>query len=142
MKNILILVGFVIFASCSSDDSKEDQFGQFEDIKLILPQGEWKVGKFLKDEVDKTANFESFVFTFNSDGNVLAQNDLFSEKGTWLYVNEVENQEILVLTFSQIEPFEDINEDWQIVSISPSKIELIDKGSNPQDTKLLSFLKL
>ena len=142
MKNILILIALVIFASCSSEDSKEDQLGKFEGIKLILPQGEWKVGKFIKDEVDQTANFESFVFTFNKDGNVLAQNDLFSENGTWLYVKETDLKENLVLTFGQIEPLDEISDDWQIVSIGASKIELIDKGSNPKDTKLLSFLKL
>lgn len=142
MKNVLMLIALVIFASCSSEDSKEDQLGKFEGIKLVLPQGEWKVGKFIKDEVDQTANFESFVFTFNKDGNVLAQNDLFSESGTWLYVKETDVMENLVLTFGEIEPLDSISDNWQIVSLGAAKVELVKKGNNPKDTKLLSFLQL
>lgn len=142
MKNILMLIALVIFASCSSEDSKDDQLGKFEEIKLILPQGEWKVGKFIKDEVDQTSNFESFVFTFDKDGSVLAQNDLFSENGTWLYVKKTEELEEFILTFNPVKPFGDISAEWEIASVGASKIELIDKGSVQKDTKLLSFVKL
>lgn len=142
MKNILILMAIVVLASCSSDDSKDNNKGEFEEITTILPQGEWKVGKFMNGEDDQTVNFESFVFTFDKDGGVLAQNDLFSETGVWKYYKDGEGVEELKLTFGQIEPFDSISADWDIVSIGTLKIELINKGSGLTDTKLLTFLKI
>ncbi len=59
----------------------------FKNIETILPQGTWEVSSYFEGNTDRTMDFESFVFTFNEDGTVIAQNDLFTENGTWEYQN-------------------------------------------------------
>jgi hypothetical protein len=82
------------------------------------------------------------VFTFNEDGTVVAQNDLFTENGTWAYDNSSSSGEELILQFSEATPFDEINDDWDIVSVSDSKIELSDISGGNGDVELLTFTKL
>lgn len=143
MKRILILFAIVVFASCSSnDDSGNVNTNEFEPIKTTLPQGEWMVSKLIDGQSDHTTDFESFIFNFSEDGTVAATNDLFTESGTWAYDNSSNSAEKLVLLFSETTPFDEINDDWDIVSVSNSKIELSDVSGGNGDVKLLTFTKL
>ena len=143
MKRIFILISFIAFASCSSDDDAGNvNTNEFEHIKSTLPQGEWKISKFIDIETDKTSAFESFVFTFNEDGSVTAQNDLFTENGIWAYDNTSNNAEELVLQFSEQVPFDEINDDYDIVSVSNSTVELADESGENGEIEILTFTKL
>jgi hypothetical protein len=48
----------------------------------------------------------------------------------------------LVLQFSEQTPFDEINDDWDIVSVSNSKIELSDISGGNGDMEYLTFTKL
>lgn len=143
MKKILILITAIVFAACSSDDDSGDvNTNEFEQIETTLPQGQWKVSKLIDGQSDHTADFQSFVFTFKVDGTVTAQNDLFTENGTWAYDNSSSSSEELVLQFGETTPFNKINDDWDIVSQSNTKIELSDVSGGNGDIELLTFTKL
>lgn len=147
MKKILIVFAVVALAACSSnDDSGDANTNEFEQIKTTLPQGQWKVSKLIDGDSDHTADFESFVFTFKEDGTVSAQNDLFTENGTWVYDNisspDSDSDEELDLQFSETTPFDEINDDWKIVSVSNSQIELSDVSGGNGDLEFLTFTKL
>jgi hypothetical protein len=143
MKKILILLAIVTFASCSSDDDSGNvNTNEFENIITTLPQGEWKVSKLIDGQSDHTVDFETFIFTFKEDGTVMAKNDLFTENGTWAYDNSSSSSEELVLQFSEQTPFDEINDDWDIVSVTNSQIELSDISGGDGDVELLTFTKL
>ncbi len=142
MKKLLILLTVVLLASCSSKDDEGDVIGnEFENIKVILPHDTWRVTKYIDSIEDKTDLFETFVFTFSNDGTVVGSNDLYSETGTWLYKTTAEDGEELILVFNPTPPFDEISDDWSIVSVSTTKIELKDDDSNGNDTELLTFSK-
>lgn len=145
MKKILIIATIIVFASCSTDDdSGSVNTPEFEQIETILPQGKWEVSKLIENDADSTATFESFDFTFKTDGSVIAQNDLFTENGTWAYDNESnDDDEELILQFTNTTPFNKINDDWDIISVSSSKIELKeDDGDENSETAILVFSKI
>mgnify|MGYP003635492248 FL=1 len=143
MKRLFIVLAITIFAACNSDDDSGNvNTTEFENIKTTLPQGEWEVSKLIDGQSDHTVDFESFVFIFNEDGTVVAQNDLFTENGTWAYDNSSSSSEELVLQFSQQTPFDQINDDWDIVSVTNSTIELSDVSGGDGDIELLTFTKL
>ncbi|HPE83012.1 MAG TPA: hypothetical protein PLV43_04790 [Aequorivita sp.] len=143
MKRSFIVLAITVFAACSSDDDPGNvNTNEFENIKTTLPQGEWEVSKLIDGQSDHTSDFESFVFTFNEDGTVRAQNDLFTENGTWAYDNSSDSSEELVLQFSEQTPFDQINDDWDIVSVTNSTIELSDVSGGNGDIELLTFTKL
>ncbi|HBC02627.1 MAG: hypothetical protein CL528_11210 [Aequorivita sp.] len=143
MKRLFIVLAITIFAACNTDDDSGNvNTNEFENIKTTLPQGEWEVSKLIDGQSDHTVDFESFVFIFNEDGTVVAQNDLFTENGTWAYDNSSSSSEELVLQFSQQTPFDQINDDWDIVSVTNSTIELSDVSGGDGDIELLTFTKL
>lgn len=143
MKKILILLAVVVFASCSKDDKAGDAHTtKFEQIKTTLPEGQWKVSTFIVGQSDKTSDFESFVFTFNQDGTMIGDTDLFSETGTWIYDNTSSTSEKLVLLFGETDPFPELNDDWDILSVSNSRVELSDNNNAAGGTLLLSFTKI
>ncbi|MBG42623.1 MAG: hypothetical protein CL530_01500 [Aequorivita sp.] len=143
MKKLFIVLAITVFAACSSDDDSGNvNTNEFENIKTTLPQGEWEVSKLIDGQSDHTSDFESFVFTFKEDGTVRAQNDLFTENGTWAYDNSSSSNEELILQFSEQTPFDQINDDWDIVSVTNSTIELSDVSGGNGDIELLTFTKL
>ncbi|WP_026450178.1 hypothetical protein [Aequorivita capsosiphonis] len=143
MKRLFVLLAIVVFASCSSDDDSGDAYtSEFEQIKTTLPQGQWKISTLISNEADHTSDFESFVFTFNEDGTVDGETDLFSETGNWTYDNTSSTSEKLVLEFGETEPFPQISDDWHIISVSTSKVELSDDDNASGGTELLTFTKL
>lgn len=143
MKKLFIVLAITVFAACSSDDDSGNvNTNEFENIKTTLPQGEWEVSKLIDGQSDHTSDFESFVFTFKEDGTVRAQNDLFTENGTWAYDNSSSSNEELILQFSEQTPFDQINDDWDIVSVTNSTIELSDISGGNGDIELLTFTKL
>ncbi len=144
MKRIALILSLLVLISCNKDDNKGDVItNEFEQIQIILPQGKWKVTSFYSEHADHTIDFETFIFSFNEDGTVNGKTDLFSEDGTWLYKTTSENGEQLILQFSGTPPFDKITENWTIVSLNVSKIELTHKiGNNDDNTKLLTFSKI
>lgn len=143
MKKILLILSIVTFISCSSDDDAGDVItNEFERITSVLSEGTWEVTKLIDDNDDRTIAFESFTFTFNQDGTVVSETDLFSETGTWFYKSTSQDGEQLVLEFSDITPFDEISDDWEIVSLTNSQVELTDTGDTQGDTDFLVFTKL
>ncbi|MCB0466062.1 MAG: hypothetical protein KDC78_10400 [Aequorivita sp.] len=142
MKKVLIVLTIVAFASCSSNDAAGDaNSNKFEKIQTILPQSEWKVAVLIDGQSDHTADFEGFVFTFNEDGTVVIKTELITEDGTWAYNNSSSSEEIL-MEISETSPFDEINHNWDIVSVSNSKIELSELTSGNGDVKLFTLAKL
>ena len=143
MKKLLLILSIITLASCSSDDDAGDVItNEFERIITVLPQGTWVVTKLIDGNEDHTAAFESFIFTFNEDGTVVSETDLFSEAGQWSYVSTSHDGEQLILEFSDTTPFDEITDDWTIVSVTNSQVELSDSGDIQGDTNFLVFKKL
>lgn len=143
MKKLIIISSIIAFISCSSkDDAGNVVTNEFERITTILPQGTWKITKLLDNTDDYTMDFESFVFTFNEDGTVAGENDLFTEVGNWLYRSTSQDGEQLILEFNDVTPFAEITDDWTIVSVTNSQIELNDYGDIEGTTNFLVFTKL
>ncbi len=147
MKKLLFILSITILASCSSnDDSGDVNDDQFQNIETILPQGTWEVSSYFEGNTDRTMDFESFVFTFDQDNTLKAKNDLFTENGTWEYQNSESNpdgnDERLLLEFGGTTPFDLITEDWGIISVSSTKVELSVASGNNGKAELLTFSKL
>ena len=143
MKKLILILAVITMYSCSSDDDAGNVItNEFENIKTTFPQGKWKVSKMVDGSSDHTADFQSFDFTFNEDGTVIAKNDVLSEPGTWAYKNTSDSGEELMLQFSEMEPFDELNDDWDIVSVSNTEIELSDVSGGDEDLEFLTFTKI
>lgn len=148
MKNILTILIFTItLISCSTDDSNNSgngNSGSIESSEEITQTGTWRVTNFIDSGNNETSDFNGFVFTFASSGTLTASNGTITYNGTWSITNSSSSSSDdldfnIFFNVSEDNDFEDLNDDWDIVSISDNKIDLIDISGGNGGTDLLTF---
>ncbi len=93
------------------------------DVENILQDGQWFVASYLDDGVDETSDYAGYTITFISGGSVSATNGTNTNYGTWYVTGSTGSLE-LILDFGTSNPFEGINEDWDIIEALTNKITL------------------
>lgn len=142
----LVLVGLFTFTSCSSNDDAPPIDQIQNQVKNNLQSGTWKITKFLDSGDDETNHFTGYNFTFGSNGTLTVANGSNTFNGTWSITDSNSNDDTqddleLVINFNLTNDFEDLNDDWDFVSQSSTKIELIDISGGNGGTDNLTFEK-
>ena len=130
--NLVLFTLFIgLFTSCSKDDTTENTITG------------WKVTKFLHKGVDKTANFQSYVFDFQSSGVLTAVKGSTTMSGFWKEVKYDSGRTELVISFGGTGSFEEISEDWTIGTKTDVSIKLTNVSGNAANvgTDVLEFAK-
>ncbi|MGB5647769.1 hypothetical protein [Muriicola sp.] len=148
----LILVG-LIATSCSSDSS-DNNLNTAESLQAVTDlalSGTWVISSFIESGTDETDDFTGYVFTFNSDGSLVADNGTMTVSGTWSVTSDDSSDDDddydsdddidFNIFFAAPPTFEELTEDWDIVSRSASRIELIDISGGNGGTDTLTFEK-
>ena len=121
----LSLVVFTVL-SCSKTSPKK--------VEKTLTDGTWKITLFQEDNDNETYYFSGYVFTFKSDNTVSAVNGSTTINGTWKLEKESDDDNPkhteLILLFPAQNDFDELNDDWDILSNSKTKIELIDRDDD------------
>ena len=140
MKKIffLLLAGTFMLGACSKDD--DDNGGPSAAVATSLKSGTWRVTSFVENGTDKTTDFNSFTFTFSNSGTVTAVNSILTANGTWTTGTD-DSKHKLVLNFASPVLFDEISEDWEIVSQSSTQISLRHVSGGSGETDLLVFQK-
>lgn len=124
----IAVFGFVFFVACSTDDDSNTLTSTA--IQTNISTDSWRITRFVDSGFDETNDFANYVFTFNSSGSLTATNGTNTYTGTWSITSDddVPNDIDLNILFNLTNDFEDLNEDWDIISNSATKIELRDDG--------------
>jgi len=142
----LVLAGLFTFTSCSSNDD-DPPIDQIQNqVKTNLQSGTWGITRFIDSGDDETNHFTGYNFTFGSNGTLTAANGSNTYNGTWSITDSNSNDDSqddleLVINFNLTNDFEDLNDDWDFVSQSSVKIELIDISGGNGGTDNLTFEK-
>lgn len=146
----------LVITACSSDsDEPTTTNTPIEDVTSIITtakQGQWRVTKYLDHSEDKTSDFDGYAFTFG-EGNVLtATNGTKTYTGSWevksTNLNNDDSPEDsvdFIISFpieTSSKNFNDITDDWDIITISEAKMELIDDLTKPATIDYLTFEKI
>lgn len=132
--------------SCTNEDDNPNNNIQSE-IQSIVQSGTWRITKFIDSDKDETNHFTGYTFTFNSSGVLNANNGTNNYDGNWSITDsdsdDDDSQDDLDfnINFNLTNDFEDLNDDWDILSQSSSKIELIDVSGGNGETDYLTFEK-
>jgi hypothetical protein len=140
-KGLLAFAALAILTSCGgSDDDKTPIV--LQDVTPIvngMKSGTWRVTDYQDNGDDETNHFTDYTFTF-ADNNVLtATGGVNTFNGAWTVTNfktddDTPNNNVdFNIFFSAPADFEDISDDWDIVSRTDTKIVLIDNGSGGTD---------
>ena len=115
-------------------------------VKSNVQTGTWRISKFIDSGVDETNYFTGYNFTFNSSGVLNANNGTNNYNGTWSITDSNSNDDSrndldFNIYFNLTNNFLDLNDDWDIISQSSTKIELIDVSGGNGGTDYLTFEK-
>lgn len=114
-------------------------------VQNNVQAGAWKVTSFIDSGTDETNHFSGFTFTFDSNGTITATNNNLTYSGTWSITDNNSNDDSpnsdldFNIFFNLSNDFEDLSEDWHIVSQSATRIELIHVSGGNGGTDTLIF---
>ncbi|MEX0998092.1 MAG: hypothetical protein WDZ45_13660 [Flavobacteriaceae bacterium] len=108
------------------------------DLETVLTTDIWYVSYYFDDE-DQTDDFGGYAFTFNSDGTANASNGSNTVPGSWSVTNSSGGQLKLNLDFGVDNPFDELEDDWNVTEFSNEIIKLFDISGGDGSTDYLNF---
>lgn len=146
-----LLVGAMI-AACSTDDDSNntDNTQEIMEANSIATTGTWRVSSLIDDGQDETSDFNGYVFTFDSSGSLTASNGTTDLIGTWSIEDDSSSDDDddddidfnIFFAVSEDDDFDDLVDDWDIVSINDTMISLVDVSGGNGGTDTLVFTKI
>jgi hypothetical protein len=147
--SILALVYILNVASmCSSDDDNSNTSADPTPVINTVNSGTWRITLYEDNGVNETNNYSNYIFTFNSNGVLTAANST-SYNGTWSVTASNSNddsQDDLDFNIAFLAPApnaftDDLTDDWDVVSYTANRIQLIDVSGGNGGTDYLTFEK-
>ena len=151
-----VIVAFLLVIGCtntSDDNSQANVSITAVQVANIAQSGEWRITYFYDTDHEETGNFSGYSFSFNESGALVAVNGNTTVTGTWSNTDNSgsssdddgsasDNDNDFNIFFASPDDFDDLSDDWDIISISDVKIELIDVSGGNGGTDYLTFEKL
>ena len=130
-------------SSCSQEDNLMADLNQ-QAVEDNLEAGSWQVTLFEDSGKDETNHFSGYEFTFADNGTLTADNGMNVVQGTWSITDSNSSDDSpddldFNIFFNSSNDFEELNEDWDIVSHTDMKIELIHVSGGNGGTDYLTF---
>jgi hypothetical protein len=148
MKKLILIPGlFCLFmlnvaSMCSSDDdSLDDNSPPVATIINNTTTGTWRVILFNENGIIKTSNYSDYNFSINSDESIVAVNGSTTKTGTWSIYTDSGYSKFGILFPDINGPFEEISEDWRVLSSTTTKLELKHISGGDGSIDLLTFEK-
>jgi hypothetical protein len=131
-------------STCSNDDNSSSS-NQTQVTNTVV-SGTWKITLYNDSGTVKTTNFSGYNFTFGANNALVASNTTNNYTGTWSVTDSNSNDDSLSdldfnIAFTTPANFQDLTDDWDIVSRTDNKIELIDVSGGNGGTDYLTFEK-
>lgn len=136
MKYLFFALCLFFLVSCNSDDDKNSNAS----TEMNLKDGSWVVSYLFVDNMDETNNLVSFEFDFKNNQVLSAQNNLYSDAGTWNYSKMNEEEEISIV-FTETYPLGLLFGEWKVMTAAPTKVELVLEDELNGNINFLTFSK-
>ena len=131
---------------CSSDNNSSSSSDPNPVINTVN-QGTWRVTSYVDSDTDETNHFTGYNFTFSSGSILTASNGTNTYTGSWSVTIDNSNDDNpssdldFNILFVSPADFSDLTDDWDIVSRTDTKIQLIDVSGGNGGTDYLTFEK-
>lgn len=156
MKKIKLISVFALLfmlnvaSTCSNDDDSPQQQSTSVDPTPVINTvntGNWTVTLYNDSGVVKTNDFANYIFTFGPSNVLTAVNGSTTVSGSWSVTSDNSNDDSpsndldFNIAFSAPANFADLTDDWNIISYTASKIELIHVSGGNGGTDYITFEK-
>ncbi len=128
----------------NSDDDSSDTNDTPSEVISTVQNGSWRITSFIDSGRDETHHFTGYQFTFGSNDVLTATNGSITYTGTWRVTSSSSsssssNDLDFDIFFNLNNDFEDLSDDWDIVSRSATRLELVDVSGGNGGTDYLTF---
>ena len=150
----LIVSMSLLWVACSTDDDTNNDQNTNKNgqtalqITDIAQSGNWIISSFIDSGQDETNDFNGYSFDFRADGTVVATNGNQTLNGTWSVTSSNSNDDDdddndfnIFFPVDENHDFDDLNDDWDVVSATENRIELLDVSGGNGGTDRLTFTK-
>lgn len=134
-------------STCSGDDNNSSSADATPVINTVT-SGTWRVTYYFDTDTDETNHFTGYNFTFGGSNVLTATNGTNTYTGSWSVINDDSSDDDnpsgdldFNILFSSPANFADLSDDWDILSRTATKIELIDVSGGNGGTDYLTFEK-
>jgi hypothetical protein len=150
-KGLIIGLLLVSLIACDDNDEGMSRSAKVSEARSTAVSGEWRITQFVDSGTDETNHFSGYAFQFASSGSLTATNSTNTYTGTWSVTDDGSGDDNRGDDFDDIDfniiftvpaDFAELSEDWEIVSLSESNIELRHVSGGNGGTDLLTFQKL
>ncbi len=122
---------------------------ELKEIREIVEEDVWTLTYFFDTDKEETGKFSGYAFSFDPDGTLRASNGSETYTGTW-FVNDRDPDDppggyddiTFIIDFDDPDDFEDLSEEWQVITLTNVKIELKHASGGNGGTDLLTFEKI
>ena len=136
--------------SCDKDDDNtQQQESTAQQTQNTAQSGSWKITYFFDSDQNETNHFNGYTFTFKENGSLVAVNGSTTITGTWSVTDSNSSDDDggssntdFNIFFASPPDFEELSDDWDIISVTNSKIELTDVSGGNGGTDFLTFEKI
>ena len=146
---LLSLIFMLNVASMCSDDNDSSNSSDPTPVINTVNQGTWRITFYEDSGVDETTNYSNYIFTFGAN-NVLTAANTNTFTGSWSVTSDDSNDDSpsndldFNIFFTAPAPasfVDDLSDDWDIISYTATKIELVDVSGGNGGTDYLTFEK-
>ncbi|WP_445715056.1 hypothetical protein [Flavobacterium sp.] len=148
--SILSLVFVLNVASMCSDNDDSNSTADPTPVINTVSQGTWRITFYEDSGVNETTNYSNYIFTFGANGVLTAVNTN-TYTGSWSVTTDNSTDDspsndldfnILFTAPSPAIFVDDLSDDWDIISYTSTKIELVDVSGGNGGTDYLTFEKI
>ena len=148
--SVLSLVFVLNVASMCSDDDDTNNTANPTPVINTVTQGTWRITFYEDSGVNETINYSNYIFTFGANGVLTAVNTN-TYTGSWSVTTDNSADDspsndldfnILFTAPSPATFVDDLSDDWDIISYTSTKIELVDVSGGNGGTDYLTFEKI
>lgn len=145
---LLSLIFILNVASMCSDDDDTNNSANPTPVINTVTSGTWRITFYEDSGVNETYHFTGYNFTFGSANVLTATNGTNTYTGSWSVTNDDSNDDSpsndldFNILFSSPANFADeLSDDWDILSRTDTKIELVDVSGGNGGTDYLTLEK-
>lgn len=147
--SFLSLIFVFNVASMCSDDDNSNTAADPSPVINTVTSGTWRITLFEDSGVNETTNYSNYIFTFNTNGVLTAANST-SFNGTWSVTSSNSNDDNpdndLDFNIAFVAPApnsftDDLTDDWDVISHTANRIQLVDVSGGNGGTDYLTFEK-
>jgi hypothetical protein len=150
----ILTLALSVLTSCKNDDNSNSNETSADQVIEIAQNGTWRISSFIDSGNNETSHFNGYIFTFNTDGTLVAVKGNTTVEGSWSVTDNSNNSSTdddgnstndddfnIFFPVPESNDFEDLNDDWDIVSVNTTTISLTDVSGGNGGTDFLTFVR-